>query len=500
MFILSIKHSLKISIFGILIAVILLLAYGFWFEPNNIQVERVNLEVAHLPPSTKDIKFVLFSDLNFSGVGYRERKLKEIINNQIKPDFILFAGDYFEEGAAIDRNALLADKRSGLLIQDTRVIFEGLDFFASLKSTYNKYLIWGEADAVFARYLRDLWESRGVRVLTTNSETLSINGVTLNILGPHHPNIMKEKTARFEILGSGKNKVLSSGSSSLNSYAHYYGKGALKWTNYEFSGKMKITDSRDSIGVTFYSQSIFPDDVEWYYRLRRYEGEDFYIDPKGTQITGGRIRSYVIPQPGSWYRFKIRVQNKQNNTQIKGKIWQNGHVEPLEWQIDCIDDSMLRSTQGTVGVWTRTGKGQKLFDNFVVVSFDGEQPGKLLLKETFELPSLENQMWASNRMQKKPIPNGDFNLLLAHNPDIIKSIITDNIDLVVAGHTHGGQVRLPFLGPLYSQTSLGRRFSAGLFEFPETHLYVTRGIGTSIIPFRFLCRPEITLFHLTGKQ
>ncbi|NIS70167.1 MAG: hypothetical protein GTO12_14865 [Proteobacteria bacterium] len=319
----------------------------------------------------------------------------------------------------------------------------------------------------------------------------------MNIIGPHNPNVVRRKFARFEISTSeGNDRVLKARSAPVNSYVDFAKKEALKWRDYEFSGKMKITDAYDSIGVTFYSQPIFPDGTEWYYRLRRYGGEDFYIDPKGTQITRGRIASGVFPQPGRWYRFRIRVYNTDAGTHIKAKVWQDDGAEPLEWNIDCIDDSIWRSTGGTIGVWTRTGKGEKLFDDFEVVELIGRQRGKVLLREDFENVTLEDEIWVVRRLRETSLPEAHFNILLAHAPDIIKNVATERVELVVAGHTHGGQVRLPFIGALYARTSLGREFAAGLFEFSGTALYVTRGIGTSFIPFRFLCRPEITVFHL----
>jgi len=68
-------------------------------------------------------------------------------------------------------------------------------------------------------------------------------------------------------------------------------------------------------------------------------------------------------------------------------------------------------------------------------------------------------------------------------------------DLVLAGHTHGGQVRLPGIGaPWLPFDSAG--LDAGWFERRGTRLYVSRGIGTSILPIRFLCRPELAVFEI----
>jgi hypothetical protein len=70
------------------------------------------------------------------------------------------------------------------------------------------------------------------------------------------------------------------------------------------------------------------------------------------------------------------------------------------------------------------------------------------------------------------------------------------IDLVVTGHTQGGQIRLPFLGAIYTGTELGTRYAAGLFEYGGFPFYVNRGLGTSFLPLRLLCPPEVTVLTL----
>ncbi|PNU18682.1 hypothetical protein C2E25_16355 [Geothermobacter hydrogeniphilus] len=93
-----------------------------------------------------------------------------------------------------------------------------------------------------------------------------------------------------------------------------------------------------------------------------------------------------------------------------------------------------------------------------------------------------------------------FNLLLSHVPAFEHRLLDPAIDLILCGHTHGGQVRLPLLPPLYLPRYSGR-FVAGLFHVGPTRtpLYVSRGLGTSILPVRIFCRPEITVVELAGK-
>ena len=69
------------------------------------------------------------------------------------------------------------------------------------------------------------------------------------------------------------------------------------------------------------------------------------------------------------------------------------------------------------------------------------------------------------------------------------------VSLVLSGHTHGGQIQLPVIGPLWLPPG-GRKYVQGLFHLGTTQLYVNRGIGSVGAPFRFNCRPEITVFTL----
>jgi hypothetical protein len=94
-------------------------------------------------------------------------------------------------------------------------------------------------------------------------------------------------------------------------------------------------------------------------------------------------------------------------------------------------------------------------------------------------------------------------VLLCHAPDYADQLLKDpigrSISLMLSGHTHGGQVRLPVLGAL-ELPELGKKYVEGLFRLGNTQLYVNRGIGTIGLPFRFNCPPEITLFTLRTGQ
>ena len=92
-------------------------------------------------------------------------------------------------------------------------------------------------------------------------------------------------------------------------------------------------------------------------------------------------------------------------------------------------------------------------------------------------------------------------ILLAHEPDYADKVVKHGgVDLMLSGHSHGGQVRLPLIGALYTPI-LGRKYVEGLFHLQnELQLYVNRGIGTVGVPFRLDCRPELTLITLRSPQ
>lgn len=83
-------------------------------------------------------------------------------------------------------------------------------------------------------------------------------------------------------------------------------------------------------------------------------------------------------------------------------------------------------------------------------------------------------------------------LLLFHSP-ITFELLKSRFEIALAGHTHGGQIRFPFLGPLWLPNG-SHSFVSGFYEKAGQKMYVSRGIGTSILPIRFNCRPEIAVF------
>jgi predicted MPP superfamily phosphohydrolase len=89
-------------------------------------------------------------------------------------------------------------------------------------------------------------------------------------------------------------------------------------------------------------------------------------------------------------------------------------------------------------------------------------------------------------------------LVLSHTPDNVYPLAADGADVVFAGHTHGGQIRLPLLGAIVVPSDYGRRFDRGHFVVERTHLYVSAGIGADAPPLRLWCPPELVVVDLSG--
>jgi hypothetical protein len=94
------------------------------------------------------------------------------------------------------------------------------------------------------------------------------------------------------------------------------------------------------------------------------------------------------------------------------------------------------------------------------------------------------------------IPQGEFSILLTHTPEIYRQAAYADFNVLLSGHTHGGQICLPGGIPLTLDSVLPRRMGSGAWQYHEMAGYTSVGAGSSVVPVRFNCPPEITLHHL----
>lgn len=119
-----------------------------------------------------------------------------------------------------------------------------------------------------------------------------------------------------------------------------------------------------------------------------------------------------------------------------------------------------------------------------------------------DLEKAEGQIDNSNKSSyNKTAADKNCRILLAHSPNIIREAADKDIDLVLVGHTHGGQIYIPFLTKyiIPAKRPAGEGFVKGLYKTKSAQMYINRGIGVSVLPFRFLLPPEITVFEFKGN-
>lgn len=146
----------------------------------------------------------------------------------------------------------------------------------------------------------------------------------------------------------------------------------------------------------------------------------------------------------------------------------------------------IHETLEGLGVKVLVGAGQK-------ITFKGKDIFILGIDDIWTKRAGVNAALKSIDQTQSPHPS----ILMSHNPDSIKAAEKLEVDLVLSGHTHGGQVRLPLLGPVPPlPTALGRKYDKGLFQFGKTQLFITSGIGESGARARLFDTPEIVLMEI----
>lgn len=186
----------------------------------------------------------------------------------------------------------------------------------------------------------------------------------------------------FEIFDDGSNKYFGTDTSGNDIHTHYTLPDAYNWSNYEVSGRMKLTNaSGGGVGLTFFSH--WPTETK-YYLFSTQKGNpcskaddnqrSFCIGDYNSPLTADGVDdrdTEVVPVVGEWYRFRLQVKHINDQALIVAKAWADGGLEPDSWQVDCFDkyedgevgDGYISS--GTIGFWTKGG-GDKFFDDIVV--------------------------------------------------------------------------------------------------------------------------------------
>jgi uncharacterized protein len=156
------------------------------------------------------------------------------------------------------------------------------------------------------------------------------------------------------------------------------------------------------------------------------------------------------------------------------------------------------------------GYGSKIYQKIMELSeFD------LLLNQSRQIKMIDNSsiflIGIDDAMLGKPnyseamqsIPPNQYKIMLSHAPDLADHSAEMGVQLQLSGHSHGGQIKVPFIGALITPP-FAKKYHEGIYEINHLEnrltLYVNRGIGTTRMPFRFLSKPELTIFTLKSIQ
>jgi predicted MPP superfamily phosphohydrolase len=177
---------------------------------------------------------------------------------------------------------------------------------------------------------------------------------------------------------------------------------------------------------------------------------------------------------------------------------------------DLIDDPaslpwiepVLSRLRGTLGTFAILGNHDLHHDTHAIVA-EIERSGFAMIEgawTTLDIRGVRLAVGGNNapwgpRPEPSTMPKADFSILLSHAPDQFHWAVSEGIDLVLSGHNHGGQVRLPIFGPILMPSRYGRRFDRGFFRKGRTLLYSNQGIGAEH-PLRWNCPPEVATFEL----
>ncbi len=488
------KKIFKVFIVLIITAMLLVL-YAVEFERYNVKVEEITFKSSKIH---NDIKMVHLSDLHILHyTDYEDKVLKKV--NALNPDVIVITGDFFP-GSDMLEMGRRADIRKNIEYI--------LKFVTGLKSKYGIWVSRGNDDFSNDIEISDLLPeallSKGVHVFTSTGGFMPLGTDTLFAAGLDYTGYNIRDVADLVIKELEGNKIFESHWSRKNAYSHLADlKDESQWHDYTYTGRFRQTRNKKSgVGITFYSQ--MHKGFDKFYRLRQTgEGNTFQFSPHGTRVQGDSLDTGFSPRFNRWVNFKIQCRTFDAYTETRAKVWYESSTEPTKWMAVARDSSNSRLKAGSIGLWT-AGMGDRQYDDLCVTTLAGDT----LLFEDFEAYSLESDPpgWLDFGYPEevipfyfKDLPDRYLSLLLAHTPSYVYEADKYNVDLMLSGHTHGGQIRMPFVGPVYNNTTMNKRYMKGLHKFEHTTLYVTRGIGTVLVPARTFCPPEITLIHLKAE-
>lgn len=251
---------------------------------------------------------------------------------------------------------------------------------------------------------------------------------------------------------------------------------------------------------------------------------------------------YVEPKLLTVKNYEIKEEDKKNTEKIKivqftdsqlGEFYTLSQLKDVVEQInkqdadivvftgDLIDKmstydnkyevynvlSNINANIGKFAIWGNHdygGGGHAYYESIMK-----ESGFEILVNETIKVPindginlsisGLDEAMFGEpdSKALIKEMSKKDFNLLLLHEPDLISEFENSNVDLALAGHSHGGQVAIPFIGAIITPP-IAKKYTKGFYDIQkDIRLYVNSGLGNTKLPYRFMNIPQISVFEVS---
>lgn len=239
--------------------------------------------------------------------------------------------------------------------------------------------------------------------------------------------------------------------------------------------------------------------------------EPYWIEVKFVPIQTDKLKdvSFRIVQISDLHCDK-KVRNEKTIVEIINKLEPDiivftGDAVNTPFALPMFKDTMknLKASMAKFAVYgnfeiQRWGE----LDYYSGTGFELLDADTIVLTKNYETLSISGLNCGNRRAAGEVLQGlsaGRYNVFLYHYSDLVEEMEDFNVDLYLCGHTHGGQVALPFYGALITLSKFGKKYEAGMYTVGKTTLYVNRGIGLGIGPapqVRFLARPEITVFDI----
>ncbi|MDY6853876.1 MAG: metallophosphoesterase family protein [Thermodesulfobacteriota bacterium] len=482
------KTRRKVFSYSLVVFTILLIIYSSLIEPNIISVNSVSIANDKLFALFNDKKLVQISDLHITSIGHLENKLVKKLNS-INPDILFITGDFLVNGK--DEDACIAVLRQ------------------IKKPTYGIWAVLGNTD----KYLRDkpnenidrfverlkqlgvmiLRDSCEQLVMSENHEKLLIIGVEESqlsrsklhwllknvpdnsavILMTHYPDIFEQHPDTLIInLGEEEDEVIKGWVWQDNAFFEDFD-GIIR---FERDGIHTLRVQRREAGVLIHQICLVSEnDNKSLSEKERETAIDTH--PEIYKKINPHFRGMIIIKAedipissifGSWQ--KVSDTSIDNDTVIKDMEGFNIQNEfPLMKPDNFFEVSFFALGNVDYHVWVRMrAADERVSGDSIYIQFSDsiDKEGKPIYRIA--------EMGSRNNLRK--------------------------VDLILSGHTHGGQVRFPIIGALDVLPNHSLKYDRGVFKNKKTVLYVNRGIGTTILPIRLLCSPEITLFKFSQEE